>query len=133
MPSLDRLPAVRRLDVDRRDVLAIEIAGEITGFDAENLFGLLEAAYAVNGTIDMLVRWPDGEEVEWSDISAETAAEARSHARGAIRRCAAIGGSGDISALLRRFGLDSAAEFRRFDAGDEAAAWQWIGARPDPA
>ena len=80
MRPLDTVPAVRRLETDRSDVLAIEIAGPMTGADVENLYGLLEGAYALNDRIDLLVRWPDGEDVDWNGIASDTLRAARDEA-----------------------------------------------------
>ena len=126
MHPMDAVPAIRRLDTDRTDLLAIEIAGPVTGADVENLYGLLEGAYALNDRIDLLVRWPEPEEVDWQKIAPKTVEEARDHASRHIRRCAAIGGRGDVSSLLRTLGAGAAEEFRRFPEDEEDAAWAWI-------
>lgn len=127
MRPLDTVPAVRRLETDRSDVLAIEIAGPVTGADVENLYGLLEGAYALNDRIDLLVRWPDGEDVDWNGIAPDTLRAARDEAARHVSRYAAVGASGDISALLKRL-TGSVGEFRRFPKEQEAEAWAWIGA-----
>ena len=126
MSPLDSSPAIRRLDSPRTDLLAIEIAGPVTGNDVENLYGLLEGAYTLHERIDFLVRWPEAEQVDWQKVAPRTVEEARDHARSHIRRCAAIGGKGDVSSLLRALGLGSAEEYRRFSEDEEEAAWQLI-------
>lgn len=128
MHPLDAVPAIRRLDTSRDDLLAVEIAGPVTGADVENLYGLLEGAYALHERIDLLVRWPDGEDVAWTDIAADTLDAARGDTARHVGRCAAIGASGDISALLRRF-VGPVGEVRRFPQEQEAEAWAWLGAR----
>lgn len=127
MHPMQAVPAVRRLDTERTDLLAIEIAGPVTGNDVENLYGLLEGAYALHERIDLLVRWAEAEGVDWNNIAPNTVEEARSHARGHIRRCAAVGGRGDVSSLLRTLGADAAEEYRRFSEDEESQAWDWIG------
>jgi hypothetical protein len=129
MHPLDSVPAVRRLDTDRSDVLAIEFAGPVTGADVENLYGLLEGAYTLHDQIDLLVRWADGDEVDWEKVKPATVAEARDHAARHIRRYAAVGERGDLSSLLKRL-VGSVGEHRRFAADEEEKAWEWIGARP---
>lgn len=126
MHPLEAVPAIRRIDTDRTDLLAIEIAGPVTGNDVENLYGLLEGAYALHERIDLLVRWSHAEEVEWEEVAPNTVEEAREHARGHIRRCAAIGARGDVSSLLRELGIGSAQEFRQFAEDEEDEAWAWI-------
>ncbi|TJV02209.1 MAG: STAS/SEC14 domain-containing protein, partial [Mesorhizobium sp.] len=61
MNYLEDVPAVRRIDTDRDDLFAIDVVGHVTAADAENLFGLLEAAYALHPKIDVLVRLIDHE------------------------------------------------------------------------
>ena len=48
MNFLEEVPAVRKIETDRTDLLAVDIVGHVTAADAENLFGLLEAAYALH-------------------------------------------------------------------------------------
>ena len=127
MRPIDTVPAVRRLETDRNDLLAIEIAGPMSGADVENLYGLLEGAYAINDRIDLLVRWPDGEDVDWSGIAADTLRAARDESARHVGKYAAVGASGDISALLKRL-AGSVGEFRRFAGEHEAEAWAWLGA-----
>lgn len=129
MHPLEAVPAIRRIDTDRDDLLAVEIARPMTGADVENLYGLLEGAYALHDSIDVLVRWPEDEDVAWPEVDSDTVKEARNHAREHIRRCAAIGGSGEVSALMRTLCGESV-EFRRFAADEEAAAWDWLEAEP---
>lgn len=127
MRPLDTVPAVRRLETDRSDVLAIEIAGPMTGADVENLYGLLEGAYALHERIDLLVRWPDGEDVDWSGVAPDTLRAARDEAARHVGKYAAVGAGGDILVLLKRL-AGPVGEFRRFPGNEEAEAWAWIGA-----
>ena len=53
MNFLDTVPAIRRIDTDRDDLFAIDVVGYVSAADAENLFGLLEAAYALHPRIDV--------------------------------------------------------------------------------
>ena len=127
MNPLDAVPAVRRLQTDRPDLVAFEIAGPLGGADVENLYGLLEGAYVLHAEIDLIVRASDRETVEWSKIAGETLEEARLHAHAHIRRCAAIGGAGGVASLLREFSDGGTTEYRHFPREDEADAWAWIG------
>ena len=129
MHPLASVPAIRRLDVDRNDLFAIEIFGTVTPADVENLYGLLEGAYAISDRIDLFVRWTDGEDVDWTDVARDTLEDAHDHARRHLRRCAAVGSSGDVSALLRAVGLDEAEEYRRFGLDEEEQAWAWLAER----
>lgn len=127
---LDRVPAVRRIDTDRSDLFAIEIKGVVTAADVENLFGLLEGAYAVHDHLDLLVRLTEFEGVDEEGLSRETTDEVREHARSHVRRCATIGSTGDLWDSRTFLRLPSDVDHRDFAPEDEAAAWEWLAARP---
>ena len=128
MNPLDAVPAVRRLQTDRPDLVALEIAGSLSGADVENLYGLLEGAYVLHAEIDLIVRAADNETVEWAKVAQDTLAEGRLHARTHIRRCATVGGAGGIASLVREFS-GGATEYRHFPREEEAGAWVWLGGR----
>ncbi len=128
---LEPIPAVRRIDTDREDLFAAEIAGEVTGSDFENLCGLLEGAYALHDKIDLLLRFVDHEGVEWDDVASSTIEEARGHAGRHVRRCAVIGASSVARPFSDILG-PSGVETRRFDPGEADQAWQWLGATEIP-
>lgn len=132
MHSLDPVPAVRRLQTDSDRVFAIEIAGPASGADAENLFGLLEGAYALHDRIDVLVRATAFEGADWSEIDPDTVAEGRKRAESHVARCAVVGGPDWTSSLGGFFSADVPVELRYFAAEDEPDAWAWLGAREIP-
>ncbi len=129
MHSLDRVPAVRQIATDRADCSAFDIVGQVTSADVENLFGLLEAAYALNDQIDLLVRMVDHDGVNWSDVSSATISEGKRLAQEHVRRCAAVGEPNwipDVTGFFTRPDV----ELKHFASEHEAEAWAWIGARP---
>lgn len=128
MHPLDRIPAVRRIETDRSDVFAIEITGYVTGADVENLYGLLEGAYALHDRLDVLVRMQDYEGSAWEEISSSTAREGRRHALEHVQRCAAVGDP-DWTDRAAGFFEKLPVELKHFPADAEADAWAWIGAR----
>lgn len=128
MSYLEEVPAIRRIDTDRNDLFAFDIVGEVNPADAENLFGLLEAAYALHSQIDVLVRLTDFEGAQWAEISPGTFEQGRDAALRHVRRCASVGGP-DWSGYLRGE-LPEGAELRHFPADGEADAWEWLDARP---
>jgi hypothetical protein len=129
MSMLDRVPAVRRIDTNRSDLFAFELVGEMTAADVENLYGLLEAAYALHPEIDLLARLVTLESIDWPDVSRDTLSESRSEARAHVRRCAVIGGSG-LGAIDSLLSVARGGEIRRFDTEAEAEAWAWLDAQP---
>lgn len=130
MNALDPTQAVRRVETNRATAFAFEVVGHVTAADVENLYGLLEGAYALHDKIDLLLRVVDFEGVEWDDVSTDTTRETRSHALEHIRRCAVVGEANAIRQMSSFFTPRATLERRNFDAGDEAAAWEWIGAKP---
>ncbi|MBN9244776.1 MAG: STAS/SEC14 domain-containing protein [Mesorhizobium sp.] len=132
MNFLEDVPAVRRIDTDRDDLLAVEIVGRVGAADAENLFGLLEAACALNSRIDVLVRLTDLEGVDWAAIAPETLEQGKAETARHVRRCAAVGDPDWTTAAQGRFRQAEPVEIRHFAAEDEASAWKWLGAREKP-
>ncbi|AZO12284.1 MULTISPECIES: STAS/SEC14 domain-containing protein [unclassified Mesorhizobium] len=130
MNFLESVPAIRRIETNRDALFAIDVVGDVSPADAENLFGLLQAAYALHPRVDVLVRLTDQESVDWANISQETLKQGVADALEHVVRCAAVG-EPDWASLARGFLPKTLPfEFRRFDAEDEEAAWRWLGARP---
>ncbi|TGS90075.1 STAS/SEC14 domain-containing protein, partial [bacterium M00.F.Ca.ET.177.01.1.1] len=129
MNFLEAVPAIRRIDTNRDALFAIDVVGDVSPADAENLFGLLEAAYALHPRIDVLVRLTDAESVDWANISPDTLKQGVADAMEHVVRCAAIGEPSWASLVAGVFPKTLPVEVRRFDVDDEEAAWQWLGAR----
>src|SRR5690606_7009953 len=91
MNFLESTPAIRRIDTDKDDLLAMDIVGHVSAADAENLFGLLEAAYALHPKINVLVRLIDHEGVDWSELSSQTFERGKANAIEHVERCATVG------------------------------------------
>ncbi|TPM38627.1 STAS/SEC14 domain-containing protein [Mesorhizobium sp. B2-3-4] len=130
MNFLQSVPAIRRIDTSRDDLFAIDVVGHVSAADAENLYGLLEAAYALHQRIDVAVRIADHDGVDWADISDETLKLGAVHALEHVGRCAAIGAPDWTSDAKHALPSPSPIEFRHFKAEDEAEAWEWLGVRP---
>ena len=56
MNFLEAVPAIRRIETNRDALFAIDVVGDVSPADAENLFGLLEAGEALQPRIDVRVR-----------------------------------------------------------------------------
>jgi hypothetical protein len=130
MNFLEDVPAIRRIDSDRADLLAVDIVGHVAAADAENLFGLLEAAYALHPKIDVLVRIVDHDGVDWSGISDDTLKQGKADALRHVARCATVGEPDWTADARGWFEPALTVEVRHFEATDERAAWQWLGATP---
>ena len=129
MGMLDSVPAVRRIDTDRETLCAFDIVGTVNSADLENLFGLLEAAYALHPATDVLLRLTECEGFEGDGFERSTVSEGTEAAGEHVRRCAIVGDGHGIADSRRLFVAVGAGETRHFSAGDEDGAWAWLGAR----
>ena len=129
MNFLDAVPAIRQIDTDRGDLFAFDVVGHVTAADAENLFGLLEAAYALHPKIDTLVRLVDYDDTDWAGLSKQTLERGKANALEHIRRCATVGKPNWIRRVEGLF-TPIPVELRHFDAENEPDAWAWLGATP---
>ena len=125
MTSMNNPPSVRRIDTERADLFAVEIAGHVSAADIENLYGLLEGVYVTQQRIDLLIRVVDNEGVDWGEISQETLADAGRHAQDHIARCAAVGESSATRRITEIF-CPAGAELRHFSADEEDQACAWL-------
>ena len=123
---LDSVPAVRRVDTPRADLQAFDIVGHVNSADVENLFGLLEAAYALHPRVDVLIRMIDNEGIDWAEVAPGTIEQGRDHARRHVRRCAIIGDGSSLAAAQGLFLDATPVELRQFSPQDEEAAWAWV-------
>jgi hypothetical protein len=128
MGLLKSVPAVRQVETDRPNLHAFDLVGHISAADFENFYGLLEAAYALHPTIDVVVRVIDQEGFDLANTSRRTLDEGKTHAAEHVRRCALVGNTRAVPEIERFFA--SSAELRRFAEKDEKLAWEWIGGKP---
>jgi hypothetical protein len=128
--KLDPVPAVRRIETNRADCLALDIVGHVSAADVENLIGLLEGAFTLHQEIDLLIRVSEPDGVDWSDVPDTTVAEGRRETKRHLRRMAAVGDPAWTDRIRRLFVSQRDAEIRHFTVDEEAEAWAWIDARP---
>ncbi|MEQ1953182.1 STAS/SEC14 domain-containing protein [Mesorhizobium sp. CN2-181] len=131
MNMLEAVPAVRRIDTGRRDLHAFDVVGHVSPADIENLFGLLEAACAIDPRIDVLLRVIDNEGCEWREVSPDTMKQGKTLASEHVRRCAVVGDRAGLAAIHGIFLDAKPVEFREFLADDEDDAWNWIEDQPE--
>jgi hypothetical protein len=129
MSMLEQIPAVRRLDVEPAHLQAFDVVGSVSSADVENLFGLLEAAYALHPRVDVLLRLIDVDDIAWDEVAKDTMSQGKEDARAHVARCAVIGTRAALSAAQGFFLEVKPVEFREFLAEDEQAAWNWLGGK----
>jgi hypothetical protein len=132
MTAIDPLPAIRRIDTNRDDLCALEVAGHFTSNDLENAYGLLEGAYAMHDKVDLLVRIKDYDGFDWGAVFDESTIRGKAQALRHIRNYAVVGGPGWMRAVLAVFGPLTSIRTRHFDIAEESKAWEWIGGKEKP-
>jgi hypothetical protein len=123
-------PNVRRIETDRHDVCGFKVCGYITVADIENLYGLLEGAYAAHGRINVIVIIEDYEGFEWNAVWREQTILRKTKAARRIRKYAVVGGPAWVRNAMRFFRPFLSIEMKHFTIGEAEAAWEWVGARP---
>ena len=100
---LDRVPPSAASTPTASNVFAVEISGYATSADVENLYGLLEGAYALHDKIDVLVRLVDYEGAEWAHVDSHTPRKVapRAPAREPLRAVGDPDWTGQVAGLLR--------------------------------
>ncbi|WP_173931719.1 STAS/SEC14 domain-containing protein [Chelativorans sp. Marseille-P2723] len=126
-------PNVRRIETDRDDAFAFEIKGHIGAADMQNMYGLLEGAYALHERIDVIILIHDYEGVDWAAAWKEPIMLGKAPSLKHIRKYAVVGGPGWIKPMVSLFNPFLSVEMRYFPAQEAEAAWDWIGTRPLPA
>lgn len=126
----DTVSAIRKIETNRDDLFAYEIAGHITSAEVENIYGLLAGAYSQHETIDLLIRLVDYEGVDWPTLFSQTTQDLRKDALKHLKNYAVINGPLwlETSITLVQPFLD--VKIRAFAAEDESEAWAWLNAKP---
>jgi len=130
MHSLEPVPAIRRLDTSRPGLTAFDIVGHVSPADIENLFGLLEAAYALEPSVDILLRLIEIDGVDWHEVAPDTISDGKAHAARHVRRCAIVGTRYGRTAARGFFLEVEPVEFREFELEEEGLAWTWVDGLP---
>ena len=130
MRPLEPVPAIRRIETDRSDVCALEVAGYLTAADLENVYGLLQAAYANHEKVDLLVRLSGYDGFDWRAVFTASTLRGERQALRHIRKYALVAAPGWMRIMLSTFSPLTSIESRNFEAAEEDAAWAWLGARP---
>jgi hypothetical protein len=130
MHSLEPVPAIRRLGTSRPSLAAFDIVGHVSPADVENLFGLLEAAYALEPSVDIVLRLIEIDGVDWHEVASDTISDGKEHAARHVRRCAIVGNRHGRTAARGFFLEVEPVEFREFELEEEGMAWAWVDGLP---
>ncbi|WP_374831817.1 SpoIIAA family protein [Paenochrobactrum pullorum] len=126
----DTVSAIRKIETNRDDLFAYEIAGHITSAEVENIYGLLTGAYSQHEAIDLLIRLVDYEGVDWPTLFSQTTQDLRNDALKHLKKYAVINGPLWLEASIALVQPFLSVEIRAFNADDESEAWAWLDAKP---
>ncbi len=126
----DTVSAIRKIETNRDDLFAYEIAGHITSAEVENIYGLLTGAYSQHETIDLLIRLVDYEGVDWQTLFSKTTQDLRKDALKHLKNYAVINGPLWLEASIALVQPFLDVKIRAFAAEDESEAWAWLNAKP---
>lgn len=130
MSAHETLPACRRIDTGRSDLVAFDIVGHVSAADIENLLGLLEGAFALSDRVALLLRLAESDGVDWSEVDEGTLAEGRRMVAAHVGKIAVVAESDWLTGSQGFLAARDGTEIRRFAPEDEAAAWAWLEAEP---
>lgn len=126
----DSISPIRKIENNRDDLLAFEIAGHITSAEIENMYGLLTAAYGEHPKIDLLIRLVDYEGMDWPSLFSQTSLEMRKEALKHLNHYAVINGPLWLETSIALIEPFLTVEIRTFRPDDEGDAWAWLNAKP---
>ena len=126
----ENVPVVRRILTDREDVFAFEIEGHLDDASLENLYGLLDAAYADHEEIDLLIRLTGYDGMDWSAAFSESMISLREKSLKHLRRYAIVGGPFWLQSSVTLLQPFLSIDIRTFEDDEETEAWQWLETKP---
>lgn len=126
----DTVSAIRKIETNRDDLFAYEIAGHITSAEVENIYGLLTGAYSQHETIDLLIRLVDYEGMDWPTLFSQTTQDLRKDALKHLKNYAVINGPLWLETSIALVQPFLGVKIRAFAADDENEAWAWLNAKP---
>ncbi len=126
MSSKLRHPALTQLETERDDVYAFEIDGQVSKEEVEEVYQVLEKAYAEHDKIDLLIRIGRYDGFDINTLFSEVAYAGKLHAINHMRQYALVGGPSWMGNLVAFFDPLFRMEARHFSLDEETEAWNWI-------
>ncbi len=126
----DEAPGVEMIPTSDPAALAFEITGQITSDDVHRIAGPMHEAFEAHGKVRMLARlhgWPS---FEMGLLAERETWRMKLAALEHVERYAVVGGPDWLGGYVRTLNPLFRVEVRHFPEADEAAAWEWIGAKP---
>jgi hypothetical protein len=121
---------VQQIATTSPDVYAFRLRGEVMADDLRAMAETMNAAFDVQPAVSMLLIFDAYEGVETGagfDVQTLTS-QFRSLVK--VDKYAVVGAPGFASGMINVMDKIIPTDARTFDAGDEAMAWDFVGARP---
>lgn len=121
-----RHPALTQLKTERDDVYAFEIDGQVSKEEVEEVYQVLEKAYAKHDKINLLIRIGRYDGFDINALFSDVAYAGKLHAIKHMRRYALVGGPSWMGNLVAFFDPLFRMEAHHFSLDEETEAWNWI-------
>ena len=121
---------IRRIPTDMATVHAFRIVGKVSADDMKGMAQTMNAAFDTHDTVSMLLIFDhfDGAEAG-AGFDMETL-KSQFRALADVDRYAVVGAPDAAETMIAVMDKIIPTDARTFDAGQEQAAWQFVGARP---
>jgi hypothetical protein len=122
-------PSIRFLQTTNENVFAYEVDGRLRERDIKSAVKELKPFFEREGKFNVLARMKDFHGFDLLSIFDDDLIRLKVKAPSKIAKYAVIGPKPWMRNLLELAGSVVSTEIRTFDASEEAAAWEWIGAQ----
>lgn len=123
-------PTIRQIPTDTPRVYAFRVCGDTRADDMAAMAALMNCAFDEGQEVDMLLvleGFGTGDTVAGLTLETVTS-QVRSLTH--VGKYAVVGAPGPAAAMIRAFGRLIPVDARVFDPAEEAAAWDFVEARP---
>ncbi len=123
-------PAVTQLPASAPHVFAFRISGHVTSEDMEAMSAFMNARFEEHDSVNMLLVFErfEGRDatagMNWQSIMAQTKSLSK------VDRYAVVGAPDAAETMIGAMDKIIPVDARTFEAADEAAAWDFVGASP---
>lgn len=122
-------PAIHFLQTTNEKVFAYEINGRLREKDIKNTVEAMKPYIEREGKFNVLVRLKDFNGFDLTALLDDAVAKLKYRAISRVERYAIVGAKPWMRNFFELISPLFSAEIRVFEASDEAAAWEWVGAQ----
>lgn len=119
-------PSIKRLPTDRSTLHAFQVNSKITKTDIEWMAGEIKAAFAAQGTVDMLIVIEHWDGIEIGAVFDAKSVSAQAQANSHVRRYGVVGAPAWAAAMINIFSPLTPIEEKTFDLSQVEEAWAWV-------